>query len=199
MSTPKHAPHQPVGGAATLADLDELPIDVIGEIIGGVLYAMPRPRPAHQRTTTLIGGHLANPFDLGGGDGPGGWWILVDPLIALPGAPRVVPDLAGWRRERMPELPDGTITVVPDWVCEILSPSTAVHDLETKAPHYCKVGVLFLWIVDVDVRTVSAYKRQAGNWHPLGVYSTETDARIGPFEEVPLNVTSWWPPAQGSK
>ena len=112
--------------APTLADLDALPSNIKGEIIEGVLYTMTRPRGRHQRTTLRIGGRLSVPVDEGV-DGPGGWWILPEPGIELPNTPEISPDVAGWKRERMPELPaDAAITVVPDWVCEILSPSTLV-------------------------------------------------------------------------
>jgi hypothetical protein len=100
----------------TLADLDALPPGVVGEIIEGVLYTRAKPRMRHQRTATGIGGDLRNPFDLGRG-GPGGWWIVTEPGIELPNTPELAPDVAGWRRERMPEMPvDEPIRIVPDWV-----------------------------------------------------------------------------------
>jgi Uma2 family endonuclease len=107
---------QRVPGSATLADLERLPSNVKGEIIEGTLYTQPRPRPRHQRTLTALGAALRD---------PGGPWILVEPGIELPGSPEFSPDLAGWRRDVLPELPaDDPIRVVPTWVCEILSRST---------------------------------------------------------------------------
>src|SRR5262245_7748231 len=107
-----------LGRPATYADLEALPPDVKGEILGGELYVMPRRRPRHQRIEAAIAGDVGLPFDRGRG-GPGGWWILVEPGIELPGSPEVSPDLAGWRRERLPTLPiDAPVRVVPDWVCE---------------------------------------------------------------------------------
>lgn len=89
----------------TLADLEALPLDVKGEIIEGVLYTMTRPRAAHQRTILDVGSDLRDPFKRSKG-GPGGWWIVPEPGIELPGTPEISPDLAGWRRERLPELPE---------------------------------------------------------------------------------------------
>jgi len=176
----------------TLADLDALPVGVKGEIIEGVLYTMTRPRGPHQRTTTLVSGNLSGPFDLGRG-GPGGWWILSEPGIELPNTPEIAPDVAGWRRDRLPVLPvDAPIQVVPDWVCEILSPSTRRHDQLVKKPYYAKVGVLYHWLIDLESRTITAYRLASGLWVETGVFGDEHDARIEPFGEIALDVASWW-------
>lgn len=190
MSTTKPSTKPP-----TLADLDALPPGVVGEIIDGVLYTMTKPRMRHQRTMLKIGGGVAAPFDDGIG-GPGGWWIIPEPGIELPDTPEIAPDVAGWRRDRMPEMPiDEPIRIVPDWVCEILSPTTRRHDLLVKLPYYAKVGVAYHWLVDLEGRTVTAQRLDSGRWTTLGVYCDETDARIEPFDVVPLHVASWWPPA----
>jgi Uma2 family endonuclease len=190
MSTTKPSPR-----ASTLADLDALPPGIVGEIIEGVLYTMTKPRIRHQRTTRLIGGRVGDPFDDGIG-GPGGWWIVTEPGIELPNTPEISPDVAGWRRERMPEMPiDEPIRVVPDWVCEILSPRTRRHDLLHKQPYYAKIGVPFMWLVDIDARVLTAHQLDGDAWRIIGTYSDETEARIMPFDAVPLNVASWWPPA----
>src|SRR5688500_15249513 len=103
---------------ATMEDLEALPPDVHGEIIDGALYTTPRPRPFHQHAATVLTGELEGPFGRARG-GPGGWWIVAEPGLALPGAIEVAPDLAGWRRERVPKLPaNDQIRVVPDWLCE---------------------------------------------------------------------------------
>lgn len=175
----------------TLDDLDALPKGIKGEIIEGVLYTMTRPRSRHQSVGLGIGGELRGPFDRGRG-GPGGWWILPEPGIELPNTPEISPDIAGWRKERMPELPEEAITVVPDWVCEILSPSTARHNLLIKKPYYAKIGVPHHWLVDLDNRTLSAYRLENGRWVELGIYGDETEARIEPFDAVALNVADWW-------
>lgn len=183
----------PARRAPTLADLDALPASVKGEIIDGVLYTMTRPRGRHQRTALAIGRRLSGPFDEGK-DGPGGWWILPEPGIELPNTPEIAPDLAGWHRTRLPQLPDDSaITVVPDWVCEILSPTTRRHDLLVKKPYYAKVGVAHHWLVDLAARTLSVYRLEHGGWFELGTYGDDTEARIEPFTDVPLDVASWWP------
>ncbi|MBI4952798.1 MAG: Uma2 family endonuclease [Myxococcales bacterium] len=185
--------NDPAEKRPTLADLDALPPGVKGEIIEGVLYTMTRPRGAHQSTGTAIGGDLRGPFDRGRG-GPGGWWILVEPGIELPGTPEIAPDVAAWRRARLPELPEEEpIRVVPDWVCEILSSSTRRHDLLVKKPYYARIGVAHHWLVDLASRTLTAYRLEGGRWVELGVFGDETAARIEPFDAVALDVKSFWP------
>jgi Uma2 family endonuclease len=182
----------PARNAPTLADLEALPPDIKGEIIEGVLYTMTRPRGRHQRTGLAIGGDLRDPFDRGRG-GPGGWWIIPEPGIELPNTPEIAPDLAGWRRERLPVVPDDApFRVVPDWICEILSPTTRRHDLLVKKPYYAKVGVAHHWLIDLPARTLTAYRLESGRWLELGVYGDEHEARIEPFGEVALDVAGWW-------
>jgi Uma2 family endonuclease len=183
---------QPAQSRQTLADLDALPKSMKGEIIDGVMYTMTRPRGPHQRMERIVASRLGDPFDDGRG-GPGGWWILPEPGLELPNTPEISPDLAGWRRERLPTLPeDAAITVVPDWVCEILSPTTRRHNLLIKKPYYAKVGVPYHWIVDLDVKTVAACRLENGRWVELGAYGDERDAPIEPFKSVALDVSSWW-------
>ena len=188
---------KPSPKAPTLADLDALPPGIVGEIINGVLYTMTKPRMRHQRTGTGIGGDLRGPFDLGRG-GPGGWWIVVEPGIELPNTPEISPDVAGWRRERMPNMPgDEPIRMMPDWVCEILSKHTRRHDQLVKMPYYAEVGVAYAGIVDVEARVLTAHRLESHHWVTIGTYSDETEARIAPFDAVPLNVADWWPPGPG--
>lgn len=170
-----------------------MPETVVGEVIEGVLYTTPRPRARHSIVETVLGGDLNAPFQRGRG-GPGGWWIIVEPGIELPSAAEIVPDIAGWRRERMPELPgDKPISVVPDWVCEILSPTTRRHDQLVKRPFYASVGVRFLWIVDLDARTLSTAKLVDGHWLETGIYGGGAAFRAEPFAEVELSMDDWWP------
>ncbi len=187
---------KPVSRLPTLADLDALPPGMIGEIIEGVLYTMTKPRMPHQRTTTAISGGVWGPFDRGFG-GPGGWWIIAEPGIELPNHTKEIsPDVVGWRRARLPKLPRSEpIRVVPDWVCEILSPTTRRHDLLIQLPYYAKIGVAYHWMVDLDARVITAHRLQSGAWVTIGIYGDETEARIEPFDVIPLDVASWWPPA----
>jgi Uma2 family endonuclease len=185
-------PIGPARIAPTFADIDTLPPGIKGEIIEGVLYTMTRPRGTHQQAAVRIGHAVVGPFDLSI-SGPGGWQILPEPGIELPNTPEIAPAVAGWRRERLPALSnDEAITVVPDWVCEILSPTTEQHNLTVKKPYYAKVGVAHHWIVDLSMRTVMALRLESGRWREVGVYGDEREARIEPFAAVPLNVASWW-------
>jgi Uma2 family endonuclease len=182
----------PVKKPATRADLEGLEDNLIGEIIEGVLYTSPRPRPVHANVEGALLEELRSPFQRGRG-GPGGWWILVEPGIELPGAPEVVPDLGGWRRERLPQLPeDAPIRIVPDWVCEILSPATRRHDQLIKKPLYARAGVSSLWIVDLEVRSLTACKLADGRWVELSVYGEGDTIRAEPFAEVELSMADWW-------
>ncbi len=162
-----------------------------GEIIDGVLYAMTRPHARHQAIATRIGATLSSAFD-GGTTGPGGWWLLSEPGIELPASPEVSPDLAGWRRERLPRLPDGPITTTPDWVCEILSPTTRRHDWLIKKPFYARVGIEWLWLVDADALTVIVCRCKGGTYHDVVVLGDALGAAIPPFDAVPIDVVSWW-------
>ncbi len=182
----------PAARRATWADLEALPENVTGELIAGVLHAMPRPRLRHASAATVLGGDLNGPFQRGRG-GPGGWWIVIEPGIALPevDVEEIVPDLAGWRRERLPVLPERT-TVPPDWVCEVLSPSTRRHDLATKRPLYARAGVRWMWILDVDARTLVASRNESGQWLEIAVHADDARARIEPFEAVELALSDLW-------
>ncbi|MDX2023947.1 MAG: Uma2 family endonuclease [Deltaproteobacteria bacterium] len=131
------------GMPATFLDLERVPEGYKGEIIAGVLYTQPRPRPAHQDALGTLFGDIDGPFRRGKG-GPGGWWILVEPGIAHPEAAESSPDMAGWRRERTAQLPPGPVEVVPDWICESLSPSNRRYDLLVKKRFYAKIGVQHL-------------------------------------------------------
>ena len=178
---------------ATYADLEALPENVRGEIIDGVLYTQPQPRPRHMIVATRMAGDIEPAFDRGKG-GPGGWWIILQPGIEHPRAPEVSPDLAGWRRETMPHLHlDEAPNIVPDWVCEILSPSNRRYDLTIKKPFYASIGVRWLWIVDPPARMINAFRLLNGRWDEVGVYFDNDKARIEPFDAVELDLSPWWP------
>src|SRR5574337_1332992 len=125
-----------------------VPSHLRAEIINGTLYVLPRPTPPHTYAASGLTGELRGPFQRGRG-GPGGWWILVEPELHLDLKQPIAPDLAGWRVERMPELPKTAyFTLAPDWICEVLSPSTETLDREDKLPYYASHGVRHVWIVD---------------------------------------------------
>jgi len=175
-----------------MADIEALPEAIVGEIIDGVLYTHPRPRPLHAYVEVALASDLDGPFQKGRG-GPGGWWILVEPGIELPDAPEVVPDLAGWRRERLPALPgDRSIDVVPDWICEILSPSTRGYDQRIKRPFYARVGVPYLWCIDVEAQVLSVNRLERGGWLEIAVHGDADVVRAEPFTAVELSIGEWW-------
>lgn len=176
---------------ASYADILELPEHVTGEILSGQLYAQPRPSSRHAHVETGLARGLFRPFDPPGGDGPGGWAILVEPELHL-GAQVMVPDLAGWKRERLPEIPDGPIDVVPDWVCEILSPSTAVKDRKIKLPLYIQLGVGHVWIVDPHAKTIEILRNSGAHWILLATFSDQDQMCAEPFDAIELELRHLW-------
>jgi len=179
-------------GPATLADLEALPPTWRGEILDGELHAFPRPRSFHVDLEGSVLDVLRGPFHKGRG-GPGGWWILIEPGIQIPRSPEFSPDIGGWRRSRMPSLPaKGPITLVPDWICEILSPSTRGYDLITKRRFYAEIGVPYLWYIDPDARALTVSKLQDGRWVELGVHGPDEKIRAEPFDAIELDLSDWW-------
>jgi Uma2 family endonuclease len=179
---------------ATYDDLLKVPEHLVAEIIEGELFTSPRPASRHERAAGGIYSRLARPFDEGDG-GPGGWWIVFEPELHLAGD-ALVPDLAGWRRERVPEFPDVSAwTVVPDWVCEVLSSKTASLDRMRKMPAYARHGVEYAWIVDTYQRTIEAYHLESGRWALLGVYSGDERANIAPFDAIDFPIGTLWLPS----
>ncbi|WP_286292435.1 Uma2 family endonuclease [Methylomarinovum tepidoasis] len=173
--------------------LCELPPGLTGEIIDGTLYTQPRPKGGHIRAESVLDRRLGRHYDDGDG-GPGGWWILVEPEVHfVRDTEVVVPDLAGWRRRRMPELPrDHRFEVVPDWLCEILSPATRSLDREVKMPCYARYGVSFLWLIDPEARTLEAFVSEPGEWRLSGRFEEDAEVKVAPFDAVPLPLGDLW-------
>jgi Uma2 family endonuclease len=183
-----------LGRPATRADLEALPDNVKGEILDGELYVQPRPRSRHSYAATTISTELQGPFDFGRGGGPGGWWILVEPGVEVQNSPEFSPDVAGWRRTRLPELPkDHAIRMPPDWICEVLSPSTRSYDVLKKRPFYARLGVGWLWYVDLEARIVTVSRLADGAWVEAAVCGEDQVVRLEPFAEIELNLALWWP------
>jgi len=188
MSTTKPSMKPP-----TLADLDALPPGIVGEIIEGVLYTMTKPRARHQRTGLEIGSGLLGPFDHGR-NGPGGWWIIAAPGIELPNNTKELsPDVAGWRREKMPVLPNvAAFTQAPDWACEVVSPATAGADRVRKMRIYARESVGHLWLVDPLAKTLEAYRLQDAHWVVASTHTGSERVRAEPFAAVELEIARWW-------
>lgn len=184
---------QPARRPVDYRDLLDLPDNQVGEIVAGDLYASPRPRTGHAFAQSGVAGVL--PRGGRGVDDADGWWILPEVELHLDGNV-LVPDLAGWRRSTLPDLPDtAAMTVRPDWVCEILSPSTHRWDRFRKLPVYAALGVGHAWLLDPDARTVEVLRNQSGQWLWIANHTGEGDARFEPFDHLTLDVGRWWLPA----
>ena len=181
----------PAQKPAEYADLFDLPKNLIGEIINGRIVTQPRPAPRHVLASSNIGLELGSPFQKGK-DGPGGWWILDEPELHL-GRHVFVPDLAGWRRERLPRLPDTAwFELAPDWICEILSPSTARTDRAEKLPIYAKEGVSHVWLVDPDARTLEIFANENNRWTLLAVLQNDDPVSQPPFDAITFPLNALW-------
>jgi Uma2 family endonuclease len=181
----------PFDRPATYEDLEALPDIVVAEILDGELHSSPRPALRHVRAGSVLGRRIGGPFDDGVG-GPGGWWILDEPELHL-GHDVVVPDLAGWRRSRMPRCPDAAyLTVAPDWICEVLSPSTATIDRSKKLRIYAREGVAHAWLIDPIARMLEVMRLENGRWTILGTHAGTDIVRAEPFAEIELDLASLW-------
>jgi Uma2 family endonuclease len=168
-----------------------LPEHVVGEILDGELVVSPRPGPDNANAASVLAGALGPSFQFGDG-GPGGWWILVEPELHL-GEDVLVPDLAGWRRERMAELPkEAFFTAAPDWVCEVVSPNTARMDRTRKRNTYARAGVSHLWLVEPEAETLELFELETGRWVLSAVHGENEVVRASPFEAVPLKLGRLW-------
>jgi len=180
---------------ATYDDLAKLPDRVVGEILDGELHVSPRPAVLHSLASSTLGSELVAPFQRGRG-GPGGWWILDEPELHL-GEDVVVPDLAGWRRERLPQLPvSPSLSLAPDWVCEILSPATERIDRVHKLPIYAREGVGHAWLINPEARTLEVYRRSGDAWLLVTSHEEDDVVRAEPFDAVALELKALWDAGQ---
>ena len=184
---------EPTSTRATYQDVLDAPPHMVAEIVDGTLYTHPRPSPRHSLASSQLGTCIGPPFHNGRG-GPGGWWILDEPEVHL-GEDILVPDLAGWRRERMLELPTTAyITLAPDWVCEVLSPSTRALDLGGKRAVYAREGVAYLWLVDPDARSLEAFELHGIEWVLMDTLFDDAPVSLPPFEAISFSLSDLWPP-----
>ncbi len=176
---------------ASYADVLDAPEHLVAELIGGSLHLHPRPAPRHARASSSLGMEVGSPFDRGR-DGPGGWWILDEPELHL-GADVLVPDLAGWQRERMPELPaTAWFELPPDWVAEVLSPGTRALDLTDKRRLYTAAGIPHLWLVDPLARTLEAFALAGGAWTLVAALRDDEAVRVPPFDAITFPLSALW-------
>ncbi|MFY2563395.1 Uma2 family endonuclease [Corallococcus terminator] len=185
---------------ATYEDIEALPVGWVGEIVEGLLYASPRPAMGHLHVASRLGALIIPPFDWARG-GPGGWWFLDEPELHF-GANVVVPDIAGWRRERVPEPPEPEtpwLSLAPDWVCEVLSPSTRSTDRVRKLPLYHRSDVRHAWLIDPLRCSLESYRSVSRGWERVGLHEGPVVIREEPFEAVPLDLGLLWLPRRAGK
>lgn len=183
---------QPAPRRATYADIVALPEGVVGELIDGVLHTQARPAGPHSFVASGLGIDLGGPFDRGRG-GPGGWYIVDEPELHF-GEDVLVPDLAGWRVERLPAeaRKQAFFSIAPDWIAEVASPATTQRDRLLKVPIYAAQGVKHLWLVEpVDCR-IEAYLLENARWVWIGTWADESAAAIPPFDAIPLDLNRLW-------
>ena len=177
---------------ATYQDLLDLPEHVVGEIIDGELVVSPRPASPHAMAASVLGVDLGGPFMRGHGGGPGGWVILLQPELHMVGQV-MVPDWAGWRRERMREVPDAPFfELAPDWICEVLSPSTARLDRTRKMHHYARAGVRHIWFVDPTPQTLEVFRLDGEGWRLVLTAAEKDKVRAEPFGAIELDLAPLW-------
>jgi len=175
-------------------DLLAVPDTKVAEVIDGELIVSPRPASPHANSAAAIIVDIRGAFHgpPGQARGPGGWWILMEPELHF-GDDVLVPDQAGWRRERMPKLPNvAAFSQAPDWICEVVSPSTGAIDRGRKMRIYAREGVGHLWLVDPLLRTVEVFRLREGEWTVAAVHAGDAPARIEPFDALKLDVSRWW-------
>lgn len=182
--------------AATYEDLLQVPDHLVAEILDGELYASPRPALRHAHATTVLSGDIVGPFQHGRG-GPGGWWILFEPELHLHDDV-VVPDLAGWRRSRLAAIPDAPfLTIAPDWVCEVISPSTEGMDRGKKLTVYARERVSHVWLINPTSETLEVLELTVSRWTVLATHVGAMVVRAEPFEAVDLDLSVLWSPGAG--
>lgn len=178
---------------ATYEDIEQLPVGWVGEIVDDSLYASPRPAYGHLRAAARLTSLLAHPFELSR-EGPGSWWFLVEPELHF------ARDVAGWRSERLPEPPDPElpwISTAPDWLCEVLSPSTRSLDRVRKMPLYFREGVANMWIIDPVRQSLEVYRRGTTSWVRSQLFTGNVTVNAEPFEVLPLDLGLLWTPRMG--
>ncbi len=183
--------NEPALRRATYQDVLSAPEGVVAELIEGVLYQSPRPATLHANAASAVGEELGSPFKRGRG-GPGGWIILDEPEIHL-GADVVVPDVTGWRRTTLPELPDAAfIDVAPDWVCEVASPSTRALDRGKKLGLYERAGVAHVWLIEPHDKFLEVLELDGSSYRIIDRAEGDASRRLRPFEAIEFDVGALW-------
>lgn len=192
---------------ASYRDVLAAPPTVVAEVIRGQLHMVPRPDAAHARVASMLGGLLIGRFGLGGAGRPGGWRIFVEAELHLGDEPDiVVPDLAGWHLARMPDVPvTPYIAQPPDWVCEVVSPSTEALDRTEKMDVYLQAGVTHLWLIAPEQQALEVYRAtglaseqadepaEGRRWVQVATHAGPDAVQVEPFADVALDLAMLWP------
>lgn len=177
---------------ATYADIEAAPEHLVAEIIDGELMTHPRPSPRHGGAANALGHELTGPFQKGNG-GPGGWVFFVEPEIKIDGD-ILVPDIAGWRRERLSSYPERNyFELRPDWVCEILSGSTEKRDRTLKMRIYGKAGIPHMWLIDPRLQILEVFANDEGQWTKVADWNSGDIVRAVPFDAISFSLADLWP------
>ena len=173
-------------------ELSQLPENMVGQILNGELVVSPRPSPEHSNAGSMLGVHLGGPFQVGRG-GPGGWWILDEPEVHIDET-AFVPDLAGWKKTRLVEKPKKSFfELTPDWVCEVISPSSVRHDKITKMNLYSQFRIPHYWLVDPANQSLEVFELQAEKWVLHSLYTKDDKVSAPPFQAIEFDLGDlWW-------
>ena len=180
--------------AAVYEDLLTVPEHLVAELLDGELFTSPRPAFRHARAASMLGAGVMGQFDGpgAGGESPGGWWFLFEPELHLD-KDVIVLDIAGWRRERVPVLPDAPwFDVAPDWACEVISPSTESIDRGRKLRIYAREGVSHLWLLNPVAKTLEVYHLADANWILVKTFVGNEVVLAEPFAAVEMEMSHWW-------
>ncbi|MCT8265980.1 Uma2 family endonuclease [Afifella sp. JA880] len=182
---------EPAERQATYADLQAVPSHLVAEIIDGTLVTHPRSTPRHSVASSVLGMKLGG-FQLGG-DGPGGWVFMDEPELHL-GHNVIVPDIAGWRRERLSVLPETAyLETAPDWVCEVISASTETYDRVSKRRIYAGAGVSHLWLLDPRSKVLEVFALAGDSWLLVGTFRDGDNVAAPPFDVMTFPLSALWP------
>lgn len=185
---------EPAKQKATYEDLYNIPENMTGEIIDGELIVSARPAWRHVHAASILGAEVLPPYQFGRGGGPGGWIICDEPEVHFDDNV-LVPDLAGWKRERLSISPEEhRFTIVPDWICEIFSPSSVRIDRIKKMRIYARYAVPHVWLIDPAVKTLEVFRLESGKWLLLDTFAEDDKVRVEPFEEIEIELGNFWLP-----
>jgi len=185
---------EPAGKKAVYEDLYNIPENMTGEIIDGELIVSARPARRHVQAASILRAEILPPYQFGRGGGPGGWIIYDKPEVHF-GDDVLVPDLAGWRRERLFVPPEEhRFTPAPDWVCEVFSPGSVRIDRIRKMRIYARYAVPHVWLIDPAVKTIEVFRLESGKWLLLDTFAEDDKIRAEPFEEIEIELADFWLP-----